>query len=76
MDGPVTEDLTLIASLRPGDPCPAPFSSRSRFYWCRGVRPELSIRSGRDVVNSVPDGSPIEGAAIHRNMWGEKSDPR
>jgi hypothetical protein len=27
------------------------------------------------VVNSA-DGSPIEGAAIHRNMWGEKSDPK
>lgn len=27
------------------------------------------------VVNGA-DGSPIEGAAIHRNMWGEKSDPK
>jgi hypothetical protein len=27
------------------------------------------------VVNSA-DGVPIEGAAIHRNMWGEKSDPK
>jgi hypothetical protein len=27
------------------------------------------------VTNAV-DGSPIEGAAIHRNMWGEKTDPK
>ena len=32
-----------------------------------------------DLVVTVVDsanGSPIEGAAIHRNMWGEKSDPK
>jgi hypothetical protein len=28
------------------------------------------------TVTSVPDGSPIEGAVIHRNMWGEKTDPK
>ena len=27
------------------------------------------------VVNNA-DGSPIEGAAIHRNMWGEKTQPK
>ena len=27
------------------------------------------------VTNSA-DGSPVEGATIHRNMWGEKTDPK
>jgi hypothetical protein len=27
-------------------------------------------------VTSTTDHSPIEGAAIHRNMWGEKTDPK
>jgi hypothetical protein len=28
------------------------------------------------AVTSAVDGSPIEGVAIHRNMWGEKTDPK
>jgi len=28
------------------------------------------------TVTSEADDSPIEGATIHRNMWGEKSDPK
>jgi hypothetical protein len=28
------------------------------------------------TVTSDADGSPIEGATIHRNMWGEKPDPK
>ena len=28
------------------------------------------------AVTNAADGSPIEGAAVHRNMWGEKTDPK
>jgi hypothetical protein len=28
------------------------------------------------TVTNDADGSPIAGATIHRNMWGEKSDPK
>lgn len=28
------------------------------------------------TVISEADDSPIEGATIHRNMWGEKTDPK
>ena len=28
------------------------------------------------TVTSEADGTPIAGATIHRNMWGEKSDPK
>ena len=27
-------------------------------------------------MTSSADGSPLEGVAIHRNMWGEKTDPK
>jgi hypothetical protein len=28
------------------------------------------------TVTNDADGSPVEGATIHRNMWGEKTDPK
>jgi hypothetical protein len=28
------------------------------------------------TVTSEADGSPIEGATLYRNMWGEKTDPK
>jgi hypothetical protein len=28
------------------------------------------------IVTNDTDGSPVAGATIHRNMWGEKTDPK
>jgi len=28
------------------------------------------------TITSAGDDSPVEGATIHRNMWGEKTDPK